>query len=180
MTLRGGVRACLMVVVPAIVVSVSAGCGLLPDDGDDVEAISMSPAEASRTVIDNLNAVDPPADDVVRYDTPTGDVTRVGCVDSFPSALPTGPPWRYVARRDHDNPDAARIDQWRASAQGLVSKGFVVRPQPDTRDPRNVTVSDSRKFTVGVLIYNYPVSQLLRLEISSSSPCVRDPSGGDR
>ncbi|MGC4933090.1 hypothetical protein ACLQ3C_05360 [Gordonia sp. DT30] len=180
MIARGGVRACLMVVVPIVVVSASAGCGLLPDDGEDDHAISMTAAEASQTVMDNLNAVDPPADDVVRYDTPTGGVTRVGCADSFPSAMPTGPPWRYVVRRDHDNPDVARIDQWRAGARGLVAKGFDVDPLVDTDDPRNVTVSDSRGFTVGVFIHNYPASQLLRVSISSSSPCVRDPSGGDR
>lgn len=147
-----------------------AGCA---GDPDDISAVSMPRAEVWRIMQENLNAVDPKVE-VTPYPTNPNLVHRFGCATNAESWMPDGPPWRYRETEDYVGLTSRESDRLISAVRSLAQRGFGIRENIERRDPRDVSATDSRGFSVSVYFEESP-NRPSRMEIVSASPCVRHP-----
>ena len=147
----------------------ATGCGYLAESPDDVDAITMTRAEAERTILDSLEAVTA-TDELVSAPIPM----QYGCVSAAMS-LPTGPPWRYTVLRSFDNPAEEQIANWRRGIMTLTSQRYELQRETSLDDPRDVYLRDVRGFRVSLTYHTDSAVLPERAEVRALSPCVRDP-----
>lgn len=145
------------------------GCGYLGESPDDVDAITMTRAEAERTIIDGVEAVAAGEQPVL-----ASDPMQYGCVSAAMS-MPTGPPWYYTVLRSYDHPTDEQIANWRRRIMALTSQGYELQPATRRRDSRDIGVRDPRGFQVYVVHHTDSAGVTEDVSIRASSPCVRDP-----
>lgn len=151
------------------VLAIATGCRYLAESPDDVDAITMTRAEAERTILDSLEAVTA-TDELVSAPIPM----QYGCVSAAMS-LPTGPPWRYEALRSFDNPAEEQIANWRRQTMALTSQGYELQRETSLDDPRDVYLRDVRGFRVSLTYRTDSTGVTKRADVRAASPCVRDP-----
>lgn len=165
----GWVRAAIAGAMIIVAMFNIAGCA---EDADDISAVSMPRAEVWRVLNENLHAVDSSFVMAPYPDNPNL-VKRLGCATDQESWMSEGPPWRYRISETYGAEDSDRLT---SGIDALARKGFEVDDDsPRRADPRDVYARDSQGFALA-LYFNRSPGEPLRLELVSSSPCVRHPN----
>lgn len=144
------------------------------EDSDDITALSMSKAEVWQTVSGNMAAVDPAYELTPMPPATSMRFQQSGCATSPTTLMPSGPPWRYREEQLLRDPPTARVAVIRGGIDHLRARGFTLRQQVPTSDPRDVVVEDGAGFAVG-LHHTVYSSGNENVTVTSTSPCVRHP-----
>ena len=132
----------------------------------------MSRAQVWETVGRNLHTVAPD------YEPPDLSnpnlVQQSGCATSSSSMMPTGPPWRYADSTWADGPPEKFLADIDHGFDELDKRGFTVGPPPRPDDSRDRYAEDGQGFVVSSRFEKWRDGRL-RVDLRSTSPCVRHP-----
>lgn len=141
-------------------------CVRHPEDERAQSESSLSRADVSWILVENVNMADGRP---VGSADPSEKPQRSGCV------VATDPPWRYTVRRTYVEPGENLVARWRKGFDKLLGQGFVADNGPDTAGPYDVSMVDRRGFRVTISFVAPTANSPRRVDISSTSPCLRHP-----